>query len=190
MSALTAERDTTLREGRINVLPVAAGVQIFAGGIVAKNPAGFAVPASDTAGLIVMGRAEETVFNDDGANGACFIKTREGCFSYSGSGFTAASLGQPVFIVDDNDVALSGTVNEVFAGIIKQVESAEEVFVQMDPDNRCAAGVAAVASPDANAQTAAYVQADVQTIATVANETKAKLNAVIAALKAVGLMGS
>jgi hypothetical protein len=46
------------------------------------------------------------------------------------------------------------------------------------------AAVADVASADAATQTAGYVQADVQSIATLANETKAQLNALLASLRA------
>lgn len=50
--------------------------------------------------------------------------------------------------------------------------------------------VAAIATADANTQTGAYVQADVQSIRTLANANKAKINEVIAALKTAGLMAS
>lgn len=46
------------------------------------------------------------------------------------------------------------------------------------------AAVADIASADAATQTAGYVQADVQSIATLANETKAQLNALLASLRA------
>lgn len=45
--------------------------------------------------------------------------------------------------------------------------------------------IAALATADAPAQGVGYVQADVQAIATLANDLKAKLNAVLAALKVV-----
>lgn len=54
--------------------------------------------------------------------------------------------------------------------------------------DRQAATVAAIATADANTQTGAYVQADVQSIRTLANANKAKINEVIAALKAAGIM--
>jgi len=187
---LNAERDTAIRKGEINELPVAAGVKIYAGGIVARNAAGYAEPASDKAGLIVYGRAEATIDNTDGAAGDAIIAVREGCFSYQGSGFTAADAGKPVFIVDDETVAKSGGTNKVFAGFIKEVKSADEVDVQMGNFLRAAGAVAAVTAADAATQGSTYAQADVQAIATLANESKIQLNAVIAALKAAGLMAA
>lgn len=50
------------------------------------------------------------------------------------------------------------------------------------------ATVAAIATADAGTQTGSYVQATVQSIATLANANKAKINEVIAALKTAGLM--
>jgi hypothetical protein len=50
------------------------------------------------------------------------------------------------------------------------------------------AAVADVAAADAATQTAAYVQADVQSIATAVNETKAQLNAALASLRAAGII--
>lgn len=52
------------------------------------------------------------------------------------------------------------------------------------------AAVAAVASADAPAQTAAYVQADVEAIRAVANEAKAQLNTLLARLRAHGLIAT
>lgn len=45
--------------------------------------------------------------------------------------------------------------------------------------------ISAVATPDANTQTASYVQVDVQSIATLVNALKVEVNAILAALKVV-----
>lgn len=206
MDPLTTERDTPSRKGRLHVLPVAAGAKIYAGGLVAKNAAGYAVPASDTAGLVVYGRAEASIDNSDGENGDAQLEVSEGCFSYSGSGFTLADLGAIVFVVNDQTVAKTGVSNNITGGIIKEVVAADEVFIQVNPDlevsrlaqkayadslvREPAATVAAVASANAPTQGETYAQADVQAIATLTNELKTKLNAVLTALKATGIMGS
>ncbi|HOX23034.1 MAG TPA: hypothetical protein PLL10_06175 [Elusimicrobiales bacterium] len=208
MDPLTAERDTTSRKGKIYVLPVAAGAKIYAGGLVAKNAAGNAVAASDAAGLVVYGRAEGSVDNTAGQAGDAIVEVSAGCFSYAGSGFAAGDVGQFVFVVNDQTVAKSGVSHGITAGIIKEVVAADEVFIEVDPSLEAlrlaqkayiaslgdfyepAATVAAVASADAPTQGETYAQADVQAIATLANELKTKLNAALAALKATGMMGS
>lgn len=48
--------------------------------------------------------------------------------------------------------------------------------------------VAAIATANAATQTASYVQADVQSIATLANQTKTTVNAILSALKTAGMM--
>ena len=48
--------------------------------------------------------------------------------------------------------------------------------------------VASIATADAGTQTASYVQADVQAIATLANANKAKINAILVALRAAGIV--
>ncbi|MFA5161157.1 MAG: hypothetical protein WC421_02835 [Elusimicrobiales bacterium] len=194
MAALDTERDTAFRDGKRHALPVAAGAKIYAGGLTALNGSGYAVPASDAAGLVVYGRAEATVDNALGQNGDAAVEVKEGCFCYGGSGFTAADAGKAVFVADDQTVNKTGGTHKVFAGVIKEVVAADEVFIQVSPDfhlfGNIAAAVAAAASANAPTQGETYAQADVQAIATLANELKAQLNAVIAALKAAGLMWS
>ena len=63
---MTEERDTPKREGKMIVIGVATGEKIFAGAIVARNAAGYALAAADAAGLVVVGRAEKTVDNTAG----------------------------------------------------------------------------------------------------------------------------
>jgi hypothetical protein len=53
------------------------------------------------------------------------------------------------------------------------------------PSKAGVTAISAIAVADAPAQGIAYVQADVQAIATLANANKAKINAILAALKVV-----
>ena len=55
MSALTNDRDTVRKEGKYASYPVKGGAVIYAGGMVCIGADGYAVPASDTAGLKFMG---------------------------------------------------------------------------------------------------------------------------------------
>ena len=59
MTASTYPVNTPDRAGAVSVYPVAAAAQINAGALVALNSTGFIVPASNTVGLMVLGRAEE-----------------------------------------------------------------------------------------------------------------------------------
>ncbi len=53
--ALTAPIDTPERAADLVQVPVAAATHLYAGGLAARNAAGNLVPASDTAGLRVVG---------------------------------------------------------------------------------------------------------------------------------------
>jgi hypothetical protein len=131
MSALIKDRNTPYREGDQYAIGVKGGARIFAGSIVCRDADGYAVPASDSAGLKVMGRAEFNVDNTAGADGAVIVLVREGVYRFSGSGLTAADAGKPCFIVDDQTVSVAPTANSVLAGIVVDVESAAEPWVEM-----------------------------------------------------------
>ena len=105
------------------VLGVAAATKIYAGSLVAKNASGYAVPASNAAGLVVIGRAEAGADNSAGAAADISIVVKPGVFAYNNSvanALTIANIGKKVWIEDDNTVAgvagTHGTVAGVFLG--------------------------------------------------------------------------
>lgn len=76
MAALVADRNPRIETGgatRVGEGDVAAATTIYKGSLLAKNAAGFLVPASDAAALKVIGIAEEKVVNA-GAAGAAVCK--------------------------------------------------------------------------------------------------------------------
>ncbi len=127
MAALTQDRNTAARSGQQLALPVAAATVIYMGSMVAVDAAGNAVPASDTAGLKVVGRAMQQVDNSAGLAGDLTVQVdRLAAFKFANSAtvpVTAANLFQPVMVADDQTVAATST-NSIAAG----------VAVQIDPD--------------------------------------------------------
>lgn len=124
MSATSAV-NTPTRTGDLVYLPLAAATIIYAGSLVARDSAGRAVPASDTAGLRVVGRAEETVDNSAGAADALSINIRLGVFKYANSAANAIDaddVGKLAIVEDDMTVAETDT-NLVVAGRILAVDS-------------------------------------------------------------------
>jgi hypothetical protein len=118
MAALTNSRNTPelADSGRMQVYPVEAATTVYLGGIVALNAAGNAVPASSTAGLRTIGRAEMTYNGapgqdavNAGAAGAVSIIARRGVFMYSvnDGSIGEAQIGALAFAVDDNSVSAS-----------------------------------------------------------------------------------
>lgn len=125
LGAAAAPVNTPTRTGDIVYLPVAAATKIWQGSLVARDAAGRAVPASDTAGLRVVGRAEETVDNTAGAAGDLSINIRLGVFKYANSAANAVDaddVGKMAIVEDDMTVAETDT-NLVCAGRILAVES-------------------------------------------------------------------
>lgn len=134
MVALTAARYTPQALGDVRSIPVAANARIFAGGLVQIAASGFAVAGVATAANVAVGRAEETVDNTGGANGAVNVKVRRGVFRYAnsvaGDLITRADIGKQVFVVDDDQVAKTNNAGaRPAAGICFDVD-AQGVWVE------------------------------------------------------------
>jgi len=172
MAALTKDRNTTRKIGGQAAYPVAAGAKIYAGSMVCLNSEGYAVPGADTAGLKFAGVSREYVDNSNGADGALKILVwKDGVFDFEAANISAADVGKPVFAADDQTVALT-TTNGVGCGIITELESATKVWVDIAEANR------------------RTVQAQANSIATDAAGIVADFNALLAKLKAAGIMAS
>lgn len=126
--ALSADRATQEKDGKVIFLPVAAGVKCYAGGIAVVN-GGYAEPGATATGLKYVGMFEETVDNTGGADGDVNVPVRRGkAFKWGNSAsadeITAADIMSDCYIVDDETVArTSGTSTRSAAGKVIGVES-------------------------------------------------------------------
>ncbi|HEY8136256.1 MAG TPA: hypothetical protein VIF61_00350 [Methylocystis sp.] len=124
MSALTASRATLSEDGVRRRFPVKGGVLIFQGALVVLA-AGLAKPGVAAAGLIALGRAEETVDASTAADGDLFVNVSRGLFKWensAGDALTLADVGANAYILDDQTVAKTAT-DRSSAGLVHQVES-------------------------------------------------------------------
>lgn len=102
--------------------PVEANTTIYAGGLVAINAAGNAVPASATSAYKCVGRAERQCANQTtngtispdgiatGTAGSISVPVHQGCFYFAinaDSTITKANFGANVYASDDQTVSLS-----------------------------------------------------------------------------------
>lgn len=130
-----SERNTMKREVKLLILGVAASTKIEAGKMVAVNASGYAVEASDTAGLVVIGKADQTIDNSSGANGDLSVAVERGyAFLYKNSGtnaVTIASIGSNVVVEDDETVS-TDTTNDIVAGKCMGLEGPTGVWVLID----------------------------------------------------------
>lgn len=115
MAALTQDRNTLRRDGVQIEPPVAGGVRIFTGALVAINAAGLAVPGSTSTTLVGAGCALAPADNTLGAAGALRVRVdrRPAHFANSASAdaITLADIGKDCFIVDDQTVAKTSGAN-------------------------------------------------------------------------------
>lgn len=109
---------------------VAANTTCFAGGLTATNAAGALIPASDTAGITVQGRAARQMVNATGAAAGVTPRAQveAGVFLFDNDGThpcTAVDLGKSCYVVDDHTVGkVAATANSIIAGTVDAVETA------------------------------------------------------------------
>jgi hypothetical protein len=108
-------------------IPIEAGVNIYAGTMVARNAAGNAVPASDNPGLRVLGIADENpdgvsgdYINVGGAAGAMSVQVLRDTRVMGNSATTPlgnGDVGNICFAQDNQNVTTqAGTNNKIAAG--------------------------------------------------------------------------
>jgi hypothetical protein len=109
MVALTAPRNTPAVLGDVRAFPLAANGKVFGGAMVAITAAGYAAGATATVANVTVGRADETVDNTGGVNGAKKVKVRRGVFRFANSAagdlIAITDVGKPCYVVDDQTVA-------------------------------------------------------------------------------------
>lgn len=113
----TADRNTLERVPQLRTLEAAA--DIYGGTLVAVNAAKKAVPASDAADLLVIGRAEHSAKKGEK------ITVKAGCFAFDmpeGVTPTLADIGKTVFVADDQTVAFTDTTHAIKAGVVFDVD--------------------------------------------------------------------
>lgn len=135
MTVLAADRNTPTREGDLFNFPVATNVKLYGGGLMMMNATGYVTKGAAATGQICVGRAEETVDNTGGADGAKTVNVRSGVFKFANSAaadlIAIAEIGDNCYIVDDATVAKTdGTGTRSVAGKIVGVES-DGVWVRM-----------------------------------------------------------
>ncbi len=172
---LTAPFDAKQRSGDTVTIPVEAATHLYPGGMIARNAAGNAVPASDTAGLRIVGRCEVDADNSLGIAGTINVQVSRGIFLYTNSAtdpLAAADIGNMAYVEDDSTVCKVGANNKVKAGRITDIDPVTgNVWI----DTRSVAGSVKYTPTSAQCTTAAAV--DLATSEALANDLKAKYNA-------------
>ncbi|MBA5602493.1 hypothetical protein [Pectobacterium aroidearum] len=110
-----SDRNTPQRDGLLFPVPVAASTEIFGGHIIAANAAGYAVPATATAGQITLGVSDGWVDNSVGANGSADALVARGrawqFVNHAADAVTQADVGKDCYVVDSQTVAKTSNTN-------------------------------------------------------------------------------
>ena len=127
MTALTADRNTPMRDMDLASYPIATGVKIFAGSIVCLNGNGNAVKTSLSSAYTYVGRAEETVDNTLNLGKSILVR-RNKAFKFANEPtdlVTQVSVGKCCYVFDDQTVsATAGATNlRPDCGIVIGVEA-------------------------------------------------------------------
>jgi len=133
---LAADKALEYTEGVELSFPVINADIIYAGSFVCVNAAGYALPGSDTAGLIFEGIALERVDNSAGDAGAKSVTLRRrGLIKATlGTAITQANVGDNVFLVDDESVDIAANCdNDIFCGIIAQYIDSTHAMIDIEP---------------------------------------------------------
>jgi hypothetical protein len=136
--AMTLAADKTLEytDGVELDFPVINADIVYGGSFACVNAAGYALPGSDTAGLIFAGVAMHRADNSLGNAGDVSVTLRRrGLFKATlGHAITQANVGDNVFLVDDESVDLTAYVsNLIFCGVIAKYIDSTHAMIDIEP---------------------------------------------------------
>ena len=135
-AALAKDRDTlTITRPQLKGYNVLNNTTIFKGSLVALNAAGWLIPATATAGLKVVGVADEQVVSPvTDAAGAKKCRVRAGeLYDFSATSITQAMLGTVMYVVDDNTFDDVPGVPAVKAGVLVEFISVTRGLIYIVP---------------------------------------------------------
>jgi len=136
-SALSANALRPKKEGKLQSFLVEDDVHIFKGALVCLNDAGYVEPATNAADKVLAGVAYEECDNTlvgHSQGGKSIRLYRDGLFKFASSGITQAEVGLYCYVSDDDTVEDAGTATQgVIAGVVVELESADVVWVDIEP---------------------------------------------------------
>ncbi|MBU1193970.1 MAG: hypothetical protein KKE62_01945 [Proteobacteria bacterium] len=136
MTALTKDRDTRRKDGKIGQGLIAASTKLYGGAMLCFNAAGYLVAGADTAGLIFAGICKAPQDNTSGDAGDLVAEfEKDGMHLMTlGTAITQANVGDQVYIEDDQTVDLAANVtNDIFCGVIAEFVTTTLAYVDITP---------------------------------------------------------
>jgi hypothetical protein len=134
--ALTSNKDRLVKgAGSIQAFLVEDNKHIYKGALVVANNAGYAEPATNASGKVLLGVAHEECNNTltgHSQGGKSVRVIRGGAFPFTTADLVQADVGIKCYIEDDDTANDAGTSTQgIVAGIVTEVISATEVLVDI-----------------------------------------------------------
>jgi phosphoribosylpyrophosphate synthetase len=134
--ALSGNKDRPVKNaGQVKSFLVEDSVHIYKGAKVVANAAGYAEPASNATGKVLLGVAHEECDNTlpGHAQGGKSVRVmRGGSFPFTTSDLVQSDVGLKCYVTDDDTVDDAGTATQgIVAGIVLEVLTATEVVVDI-----------------------------------------------------------
>lgn len=134
--ALSANKDRPVKSaGPIEAFLVEDNVHIYKGALVVANDAGYAEPATNASGKVLLGIALEECDNTltgHSQGGKAVRVIRGGAFKLTTADLVQADVGLKCYVEDDDTVNDAGTSTQgIVAGTVTEVVSATEVLVDI-----------------------------------------------------------
>mgnify|MGYP000234545692 CR=1 FL=1 len=120
MVALSADRNTALKQGDLRSGLVGAATKIFKGSIVMRNAAGYLIKGATATGSFGVGIAQSLADNTLGANGALSVNWRPGVAYLANlvaDPCLVTDIGAKCWIVDDQTVAKTNGTATITSGV-------------------------------------------------------------------------
>lgn len=140
MAAATTDRSVQRRANALSrtfgIVKLGAGVKALKGTLAARNAAGYAVQASNTAGLKVIGVFQATVDNTAGIDGALSVGVETGVFKFVNDGVAPCvqvDVFGTVFVSDNQTIRTRAGSLGIAAGLLEQIDS-DGVWIFIEPE--------------------------------------------------------
>lgn len=132
MGALTADRDTRMKQIGVLTLPVKTGVTIYHGSMVSVDGTGYAIPAANTASTVLMGvSVSADIVAGASASGTFSVEVDiDGLFLFAKSSAAVTDIGVQMYVTDDQTVSASET-QSIEAGVCVGFVGTTQVWIRL-----------------------------------------------------------
>jgi hypothetical protein len=189
---MALSKNTPIKEvlGNFEDLPLYQAIKAYEGALLFLRADGYVTNVAG--GLPFLGHADALADNTNGASGALNVRIRRGTYraQITLTDVALANVGDPLYASDDGTLTLTATSNSLVGRVVRYV-AANTCIAEFTTVGSTVITVAAQAHiADAKVD---YTAGDMDTEAEIIagfNTTNAKINALLAALEAAGILAS